>query len=615
MTASGASSDLDLYEVAYLAGGPERAVDAALVALVQTGRIRVHSPGRFATVGLSRRHPVEAAVLDAIGPAGHRSIDTILWRLADDERLLDVEDRLRRAGLLRSGRWLGHRHSVDRRLTVRTSFGRHTLRRLAAEPPEDLVAPGTAAMAVALGGRERLPDRELCAAVFEGPRGAPAVPPPQPEPQPRRGRRRGLAGHATDLERPAQLVQRMVPVPQRAESPHPLGPRGAQATRSSTMTASRPDLDLYDIAYLAGGSQRVVDTALVALVESGRVRVHAPGELAAAEPDRRHPVEAAVLDAVGTRGHRSVDTIRWRLAGDERLTGLGRALAAAGLLRRRTLRGRERGARRGRAERRCAAWPRSRPSTRRSTGAAHSQVALQGREAMPDAGLRAAIFERPALPEVPRAREWAAGSARRAGVRDRTTPRWRPTRPGTPPAARRRSGSSTAASAAAEAADPPRHPAGRPAPPRRPGAAAPVRAALTSSGFSSRTMCPASGTTTYSRVREPLHDQLAVLLRDHLVGVAGEHERRDATERLQRPGLVVAGERRVELRDHVDRGAGDHRVQVAGQRRVDVGRGERQRAGDRRDRDRRRGAACARRARGATASSRRPQGRTPRAPG
>jgi hypothetical protein len=170
MTVASASSDLDLYEVAYLAGGPERAVDAALVALVQTGRIRVHSPGRFSAVGLTRRHPVEAAVLDAIGQAGHRSVDTVLWRLADDERLLDVEVRLHRAGLLRRGRWLGHRHSVDRRLMVRTRFGRRTLRRLAAEPPVDLVAPGTAAMAVALGGRERLPDRELCAAVFEGPR-------------------------------------------------------------------------------------------------------------------------------------------------------------------------------------------------------------------------------------------------------------------------------------------------------------------------------------------------------------------------------------------------------------------------------------------------------------
>ena len=170
MTASPASSDLDLYEIAYLAGGPERVVDTALVALAQTGRIRVHSPGRFAAVGLSRRHPVEAAVLDAIGQAGHRSVDTILWRLADDERLLGIEDRLRQAGLLRRGRWLGRRHTVDRRLMVRTVAGRRTLRRLSAEQPTDLVAAGTDAMAVALGGRERVRDRELGAAVFEGPR-------------------------------------------------------------------------------------------------------------------------------------------------------------------------------------------------------------------------------------------------------------------------------------------------------------------------------------------------------------------------------------------------------------------------------------------------------------
>jgi hypothetical protein len=170
MTASRAVPDLDLYEIAYLAGGSRRAIDTALVALVQTGRIRVHSPGRFAAVGLSRRHPVEAAVLDAIGQAGHRSVDTILWRLADDERLLDVEDRLRRAGLLRHGRWLGHRHSFDHRLMVRTVAGRRSLRQLSAEPPADLVAAGTDAMAVALGGRERVRDPELCAAVFEGPR-------------------------------------------------------------------------------------------------------------------------------------------------------------------------------------------------------------------------------------------------------------------------------------------------------------------------------------------------------------------------------------------------------------------------------------------------------------
>ena len=56
----------------------------------------------------------------------------------------------------------------------------------------------------------------------------------------------------------------------------------------------------------------MVDTAVVALVRSGRVRVHSPGQLATADLSRRHPVDAAVLDVVGPRGHRSVDTIRWR---------------------------------------------------------------------------------------------------------------------------------------------------------------------------------------------------------------------------------------------------------------------------------------------------------------
>ncbi len=160
-----------------------------------------------------------------------------------------------------------------------------------------------------------------------------------------------------------------------------------------------PDLDVYEIAFLAGGVQRVVDTALVALVESGRVRVHAPGELAAVRPDRRHPVEAAVLDAVGTQGHRSVDTIRWRLTGDDRLAGLGRSLASSGLLRR-TLRGREAWSRTraGRqALQRLAAQP---PVDRALDGGSAPLVALHGRESMPDAALRAAIFERPALPDA-----------------------------------------------------------------------------------------------------------------------------------------------------------------------------------------------------------------------
>ena len=170
------------------------------------------------------------------------------------------------------------------------------------------------------------------------------------------------------------------------------------------MTAA--ELDLYDIAFLAGGIERVVDTALVALVQSGRIRVHAPGELAVVQPGRSHAVEAAVLDAVGIRGHRSVDTIRWRLADDTRLSEPRASLVASGLLRRRfrlrrrrssgspwspTATGRE-------ALRRLADDP---GAARVLNGGDALQVALRGREALPDPRSRSEIFERP-LPPLPR---------------------------------------------------------------------------------------------------------------------------------------------------------------------------------------------------------------------
>src|SRR3954447_10034350 len=105
MTATGAArhpdgAALHVYDIAFLAGGITRVVDTAVVALLRSGRLRLHSPGSFATAELSRRDAVEAAVLDAVGPTGHRSVDTIRWRLLDDDRLLDVGRRLRAAGLV-----------------------------------------------------------------------------------------------------------------------------------------------------------------------------------------------------------------------------------------------------------------------------------------------------------------------------------------------------------------------------------------------------------------------------------------------------------------------------------------------------------------------------------
>jgi hypothetical protein len=157
--------DLDVYDIAFLAGGPNRAVETAIVALVRSGRVRVHSPGQLATVDLSRRHPVEAAVLDAVGPTGHRSVDTICWRLVEDDRLLGVGRRLHKAGLL--GR-LGAAVSVlhgERRTLAPTRAGHRALHAVGDGP--SLGDPEV--VRVALGGRAAMTDAKLRAGIFERP--------------------------------------------------------------------------------------------------------------------------------------------------------------------------------------------------------------------------------------------------------------------------------------------------------------------------------------------------------------------------------------------------------------------------------------------------------------
>ena len=167
MTATRATHVLDVYEIACLAGGPDRVVDTALVALVQSGRVLVRRPGQLATADLSRRHPVEAAVLDAVGTVGHRSADTIRWRVAGDERLLEVVHRLQREGLLgRTHRLVPH-FSGGRSSPAPTAEGRRLLRDLEAHAPADHIAPATDAMLVAIGGPEHLPDQALSKAIFE----------------------------------------------------------------------------------------------------------------------------------------------------------------------------------------------------------------------------------------------------------------------------------------------------------------------------------------------------------------------------------------------------------------------------------------------------------------
>jgi hypothetical protein len=150
-------------------------------------------------------------------------------------------------------------------------------------------------------------------------------------------------------------------------------------------------LDVYDMAILAGGLPRLVDTALVAMVESGRVRVEPSGEFRADAAPASHPVEAALLNAVGTRGHRSVDTIRWQVLHDRRLDQEFRHLTSDGLVRRAIpalLVGKTR-AHTTAAGRRALRQFAERPP---ADGGNAALVALHGREAMPDHRLREEIF-------------------------------------------------------------------------------------------------------------------------------------------------------------------------------------------------------------------------------
>ncbi len=145
--------------------------------------------------------------------------------------------------------------------------------------------------------------------------------------------------------------------------------------------------DVYDVACLAGGAHRVVDAALVALVVTGRVRPVGSGELQVLDPRRRHPVEAAVLDAVGGRGRRSVETVRWRALADERVTGIAPGLRGQGLL--------------GRFGRRTAAGRRVLERARAADVGPVLHTALDGPERLDDPGLRAAVLAPPRRPAVP----------------------------------------------------------------------------------------------------------------------------------------------------------------------------------------------------------------------
>jgi hypothetical protein len=169
--------DYDVYDIGYLAGGPGRAVEAAIVALIESGRVAgVRSTGLLSVVDGRPRHWLEAAALDGIGDRGDRTADTLRWRLRNHLRFTDVRERLVGDGELRRSAPRAHPHRSWKTRAL-TQQGRHLLRRLRAEPPVDGVAGGTRALPVALSGLAAMGDASLRTVLFH-----PPAPPAQPRP-------------------------------------------------------------------------------------------------------------------------------------------------------------------------------------------------------------------------------------------------------------------------------------------------------------------------------------------------------------------------------------------------------------------------------------------------
>lgn len=174
-----ATRTLDVYEMAYLAGGPRQAIEAAVVSLVETGVLRATRP--TGELMLMKRRPcadLEAAVLDVVGIGGYRLIGTVCWRLRDDVRLTSIGQRLKDDGLLARDRGPESTRPRFWPALSLTGAGRRTLRQLR----RDLASSGTDGLRVSLFGPKAMRDSALRAAIFEASRlpSAPALRTPAP---------------------------------------------------------------------------------------------------------------------------------------------------------------------------------------------------------------------------------------------------------------------------------------------------------------------------------------------------------------------------------------------------------------------------------------------------
>jgi len=88
-----------LFETAYLAGGPSRVVDLALVRMAGRGRLHVAHTGWTTVVDPQGRSRLERALISAVGPEGQCRTARLRADLTAHPTVQDIGDRLTMAGL------------------------------------------------------------------------------------------------------------------------------------------------------------------------------------------------------------------------------------------------------------------------------------------------------------------------------------------------------------------------------------------------------------------------------------------------------------------------------------------------------------------------------------
>ncbi|MFF0203422.1 TIGR04222 domain-containing membrane protein [Streptomyces sp. NPDC005017] len=101
-------------------------------------------------------------------------------------------------------------------------------------------------------------------------------------------------------------------------------------SQSVTAVEEPQVLGAYDFAYLAGGAQRVADSAVIALSERGLLKLSGPRVRAVGEVLPEHPVERALV--ASCLRNRSTASVQAALQRAPEVEAIGRRLAAQGLV-------------------------------------------------------------------------------------------------------------------------------------------------------------------------------------------------------------------------------------------------------------------------------------------